>query len=78
MIGFVLALKGKGKFSCVFFLILTEHHAMKAYWGSGNKVILISEADHSPPSSAKVKNPWSYTSTSPIHLHGLVLRTLPP
>jgi hypothetical protein len=22
------------------------------------------EADHSPPSSADVKNPWSYTSTS--------------
>jgi len=21
------------------------------------------EADHSPPSSAEVKNPWSYTST---------------
>jgi hypothetical protein len=24
-----------------------------------------SEADHSPPSSAKVKNTWSYTSTPP-------------
>jgi hypothetical protein len=31
------------------------------------------EADHSPPSSAKVKNVWSYTSTSPIRLHGVVL-----
>jgi hypothetical protein len=43
------------------------------------------EADHSPPSSAKVKNAWSYTSTPPyifmawclvkyrIHLHGVVL-----
>jgi hypothetical protein len=31
------------------------------------------EADHSPPSSAKVKNGWGYTSTSPIHLHGMVL-----
>jgi len=29
------------------------------------------EADHSPPSSAKVKNAWSYAST-PIHLHGTV------
>jgi hypothetical protein len=27
------------------------------------------EADHSPPSSAEVKNVWSYTSTPPIHLH---------
>jgi hypothetical protein len=31
------------------------------------------EADHSPPSSAEVKNTWSYTSTPPVHLHGLVL-----
>jgi hypothetical protein len=31
------------------------------------------EADHSPPSSAKVKNAWSYTSTPPICLHGVVL-----
>jgi hypothetical protein len=30
------------------------------------------EADHSPPSSAEVKNPWSYTSTLPILLHGVV------
>jgi hypothetical protein len=31
------------------------------------------EADHSPPSSAEVKNAWSYTSTAPIRLHGVVL-----
>jgi len=30
------------------------------------------EADHSPPSSAKVKNDWSYTSTPPRRLHGVV------
>jgi len=30
------------------------------------------EADHSPPSSAEVKNVWSYTSTPPIH-QGVVL-----
>jgi hypothetical protein len=29
--------------------------------------------DLSPPSSAVVKNAWSYTSTSPIRLHGVVL-----
>jgi hypothetical protein len=29
-------------------------------------------ADHSPPSSAEVKNEWSYTSTSPVCLHGVV------
>jgi hypothetical protein len=31
------------------------------------------EVDHSPPSSAEVKNVWSYTSTLPIRLHGVVL-----
>jgi hypothetical protein len=31
------------------------------------------EADHLPPSSDEVKNAWSYTFTSPIRLHGVVL-----
>jgi hypothetical protein len=31
------------------------------------------EADHLPPSSAEVNNTWSYTSTNPIRLHGVVL-----
>jgi hypothetical protein len=31
------------------------------------------EADHSPPSSAEIKNEWSYTSTPPTCLHGVVL-----
>jgi hypothetical protein len=31
------------------------------------------EADHSLPSSAEVKNVWSYTSTPPIRLHGVML-----
>jgi hypothetical protein len=31
------------------------------------------EADHSPPSSAEVKNAWSYTSAPPIRPHGVVL-----
>jgi hypothetical protein len=31
------------------------------------------ETDHSPPSSAEVKNVWSYTSIPPIHIHGVVL-----
>jgi hypothetical protein len=33
----------------------------------------VREADHSPPSSAEVKNAWNYTSTLPISLHGVVL-----
>jgi len=28
------------------------------------------EAHHSPTSSAKIKNEWSYTSTPPICFHG--------
>jgi hypothetical protein len=31
------------------------------------------EVDHSPPSSAEVKERWSYTSTPPIRLHGVVI-----
>jgi hypothetical protein len=31
------------------------------------------EADHSPPTSAEVKNAWSYTSTPTIRFHGIVL-----
>jgi len=28
-------------------------------------------ADHSPPSGVEVKNEWSYTSSTPIFLHGV-------
>jgi len=31
------------------------------------------EADHSPPSSTDIKNTWSYTSTTPVSLHFVVL-----
>jgi hypothetical protein len=31
------------------------------------------EADHSPPSSAEVKNAWIYTSTPLTRLRGVVL-----
>jgi len=31
------------------------------------------EADHSPPSTANVKNAWNYTSTPLIRLHGVML-----
>jgi hypothetical protein len=33
------------------------------------------EADHSLPSCAEVKDAWSYTSSPPICLHGVVLRS---
>jgi len=31
------------------------------------------EADDSPPSSAEVKNVWSYTLTLPVCLYGMLL-----
>jgi hypothetical protein len=31
------------------------------------------EADHSPPSSAEVKNSWSYIPIPRLRLHGMVL-----
>jgi hypothetical protein len=31
------------------------------------------EADHSPTTSAEMKNSWIHTSTPPIHLDGIVL-----
>jgi hypothetical protein len=33
----------------------------------------VDKADHSHASRAEVKNTWSYTSTPPIRLHGVVL-----
>jgi len=30
------------------------------------------EAKPSPPSSADIKNEWTYTSTPPVRLHGVV------
>jgi hypothetical protein len=32
------------------------------------------EPDHSPPSSAEVRNVWSYTSTPQVRIHGVELR----
>jgi hypothetical protein len=34
------------------------------------------EADHSPLSSADIKNAWNYTSTPLIRLHGVVLSSI--
>jgi hypothetical protein len=31
------------------------------------------EVDHSPPSSAEVKNAWSYTFIPSVRLHGMML-----
>jgi len=34
----------------------------------------VREADHSPPHSAEVKNSWSYISTPPTRLHGVIIK----
>jgi hypothetical protein len=34
------------------------------------------EVDHSPPCSADVKSAWSYTSTPPLRLHGVMLTSV--
>jgi hypothetical protein len=44
-----------------FYLMGTERSFPSVKWPG-------QEADHSPPSSAKVKNAWSYTSTPPYVL----------
>jgi hypothetical protein len=47
----------------------------KEYHGALSLRVKLPErkANHSPPSSAEVKKAWSYTSTPPIRLHGMVL-----
>jgi len=51
--------------------VIPPSHRLNWYQGSlsGEKK-LGPEVDHSPPSSTKVKNKWSYTSTPPICLRG--------
>jgi hypothetical protein len=47
-----------------FFLLQNLRLAVGTKW-------LGHELNYSPPSSAKVKNDWRYTSTPPICLHGM-------
>jgi hypothetical protein len=62
---------GAGNFS--------DHHCVQTVSGAQPGALSLGvkrpgcKADHSPPSSEKVKNVWSYTATSPIHLYGVVL-----
>jgi hypothetical protein len=46
-------------------------------WVTGAVALVVKwpgcEADYSPPSSAEVKNAWSYTATPQICLHDMVL-----
>jgi hypothetical protein len=47
--------------------VQTSSGAQAAFYpvGKGGK------ADHSPPSSAEVKNAWTFTFTPPVCLHGV-------
>jgi len=67
---------------CIFHLILLGLPALgptqtPIQWVSGARSLWVQrqerEADHSPPSSAEVKNTWRYTLTPSISLHGAVL-----
>ena len=47
-------------------------HLKWVLWAPSQRVKLLGwEFDHSPQFSAEVRNQWSYTSVSPLCLHGL-------
>jgi hypothetical protein len=41
--------------------------------GGGGKVAGACEADHLPLSNVEVRNTWSYTSSPPVRLNGVML-----
>jgi hypothetical protein len=54
-------------------LLDTQSYTL-GYWGSFlGKMLPRREADPSSPSSTKDKNAWSYATTRPLHLYGVVL-----
>jgi hypothetical protein len=61
------------------FIILTGCGVHPASYPEGTIVLssvvkwLEHDANYSPQSTAEVKNVWSYTSTPPIPMHGMVL-----
>jgi hypothetical protein len=69
---------GAGNFS-LHHRIQNSSRAHPASYPTGTRALSLGvkrpghEADHSLPSSAEVKNAWSYTSTPPIRLHDVVL-----
>jgi hypothetical protein len=59
-----------------FFLFAPGAHSASYSMGTGSITPGVNrpelKADHSPPSSSEVKNKWSYTSTPPVGLNGVV------
>jgi hypothetical protein len=44
----------------------------REYWGSFPRVKQLEHAvNHSPPSTARIKNEWSHFSVPPVYLHGM-------
>jgi hypothetical protein len=62
-----------GKVFSILDVVQTGSAAHSASYAVGIGGILPREVDHSPPTSAEVKKTFVYTSTPPIHLHGVVL-----
>ena len=68
---------GKGKKFSLLQNAQTGSGAQPSYYTEGTEFFFTKvkqprcEVDHSPPSSAEVKNGWSCTSTPPICLHGV-------
>jgi hypothetical protein len=69
---------GAGNFS-LHHRVLNGSGTHPASYSMGNRGFFLGvkqpgrEADHSPSSSAEVKNAWSYTSIPLIRLHGVML-----
>jgi len=53
-------------------------HPVSYLMGTGGSFLGVKrpwrKADHSPPSSAEVKNAWGYTYITPVRLHGVVCK----
>jgi hypothetical protein len=68
--------QGLGNFPFTMSRIALETNQPPIQWVLGDLSLMVKwlgfEADCSPPSSSKVKNMWSYTSTTPIHVNGMV------
>jgi hypothetical protein len=72
------------KFSNLYLIHCLTKHKKCTMWCVGGKVWIGfiwlrikrpgSEADHSPPYGIGDKNAWSYTSTPPIRIYGVVLK----
>jgi len=70
------SIPGGGNEGIYILLATASRSALKShpasYPGGTGGLYPEGEADRSPPSSAEVKNAWSYTSTPLVSFHGVV------